>query len=102
MALLMEDYDHMVRNVDYFCDRLSVLIPLKGRAVVETWQAQARAGQFSPVVLDLLQHHYDPAYLQSMQRNFAQFATSDNIAPVDRSAGAMTELAKGMTTLLAG
>lgn len=102
VALLMEDYDHLVRNVDYFCDRLSVLIPLKGRAVVETWQAQARAGQFSPVVLDLLQQHYDPTYLQSMQRNFAQFATSDNIAPVDRSAGAMTELAKGMKTLLAG
>jgi tRNA 2-selenouridine synthase len=101
VALLMEDYNHLIRNVDYFCDRLSVLIPLKGHAVVETWQAQARAGQFSPVVLDLLKQHYDPAYLQSMQRNFAQFVTSENIAPVDRSAGAMTDLAKGMQTLQA-
>lgn len=96
VALLMEDYDHLMRNVDYFCDRLSVLIPLKGHAVVATWQAQARAGQFEPVVLDLLKQHYDPAYLQSMQRNFAQFVTSENIAPADRSARAMTDLAKGM------
>jgi len=96
VALLMEDYDHLVRNVDYFCDRLAVLIPLKGRAVVEKWQAQARAGQFAPVVLDLLTQHYDPAYLQSMQRNFAQFVSSENIAPVDRSTEAMTELAKSV------
>ena len=101
VALLMEDYDHLVRNVDYFCDRLAVLIPLKGRGVVETWQAQARAGQFASVVLDLLTQHYDPAYLQSMQRNFAQFVTSENIAPVDRSAGAMTVLAKAMQVTLA-
>lgn len=101
VALLMEDYDHMIRHVDYFCDRLSVLIPLKGREVVETWQAQARAGQFSPVVLDLLKNHYDPAYLQSMQRNFGQFVTSETIAPIDRSAGAMAALAKGIHSRLA-
>ncbi len=96
VALLMEDYDHMVSNVDYFCERLAVLIPLKGHAVVENWQTQARAGQFEPVVLDLLKQHYDPAYLQSMHRNFAQFVTSENLTPVDRSAGAMTDLAKGV------
>jgi tRNA 2-selenouridine synthase len=94
VALLMEDYDYLVKDIAYFCDRLEVLIALKGRAVVEGWQAQARSGQLAPVVQDLLTHHYDPAYLQSMQRNFVQFGDSKAIAPNDRSTGAMVDLAR--------
>jgi tRNA 2-selenouridine synthase len=94
VALLMEDYDYLVKDIAYFCDRLEVLIALKGRAVVEGWQAQARSGQLAPVVQDLLTQHYDPAYLQSMQRNFVQFSDSKAIAPNNRSTGAMADLAR--------
>lgn len=93
VALLLEDYDYLVRDVTYFCDRLSVLTALKGRAVVQRWQELARVGEFSTVVLDLLVNHYDPAYLQSMQRNFSQFNNAKNIAPEDRSIRAMSALA---------
>lgn len=93
VALLLEDYRHMVDDVDYFCDRLSVLIPLRGREVVQAWQAQARAGAFEPVVMDLLTAHYDPAYQQSMERNFAQFAKAPIIAPTNRSCPAMNVVA---------
>jgi tRNA 2-selenouridine synthase len=93
VALLVEDYDYLVRDVDYFCSRLSVLTPLKGRAVVAAWQELARLGQFAPVVQDLLTSHYDPAYSQSMERNFVLFKDSKTIAPIDRSMRAMTDLA---------
>lgn len=92
VALLMEDYNHLVRDVDFLCDRLAVLIPLRGRAVVEAWMALARSGQLSQVVQDLLTQHYDPAYLQSMQRNFVQFNDSKLIAPDDHSVRAMADL----------
>lgn len=94
VALLLEDYDYLVRDVDYFCDRLAVLTALKGHAVVNRWQELARAGEFASVVQDLLASHYDPAYLQSMQRNFTRFDHAKTIAPDDRSTGAMTDLAK--------
>lgn len=94
VALLMEDYDHLVRDVDFLCDRLSVLIPLRGRVVVETWMTLARSGQLAQVVQDLLTQHYDPAYLQSMQRNFVQFEDSKTIAPEDRSIRAMADLSR--------
>lgn len=94
VALLMEDYVYLTQDVDYFCDRLAALIPLRGHTVVDAWQTQARTGQFAPVVLDLLQNHYDPAYLQSMLRNFAQFGTAKNITPMDRSASSMARLAE--------
>jgi len=93
VALLLEDYDYLVCDVAYFCDRLSLLTTLKGRAVVTAWQAQARAGELAPVVQDLLSKHYDPAYLQSMERNFVQFKISKTIAPHDRSTSAMADLA---------
>lgn len=92
VALLMEDYDHLVHDVDLLCDRLAVLIPLRGRVVVDGWMTLARSGQLSQVVQDLLTQHYDPTYLQSMQRNFIQFNDSKLIAPDDHSARAMTDL----------
>jgi len=93
VALLLEDYDYLVRDVDYFCDRLAVLTALKGHVVVGKWQGQARLGEFASVVQDLLISHYDPAYLQSMQRNFVQFERAKNIAPNDHSIRAMADLA---------
>jgi tRNA 2-selenouridine synthase len=94
VALLMEDYDHLVKDVAYFCDRLKTLTELKGRAVVQSWQAQAQAGAFAPVVLDLLQTHYDPAYLQSMVRNFKRFDTALALQAKDRSPNTMTLIAQ--------
>jgi tRNA 2-selenouridine synthase len=94
VALLLEDYDHLVRDVDYFCGRLDALTPLKGRSVVQAWQAQAQAGEFAPVVLDLLHSHYDPAYLQSMVRNFKQFEAAVSLHPRDRSPESMMLIAQ--------
>ena len=93
VALLLEDYDHLVRDVDYFCDRLAVLTAHRGKAVVARWQAQARSGEFAPVVLDLLTQHYDPSYLQSMQRNFSRLSSSKIIVPDDRTTSSMCLLA---------
>lgn len=93
VALLMEDYDYLVRDVDYFCARLAVLTALKGRSVIEGWQQQARSGQLAWVVQDLLSSHYDPAYSESMQRNFGQFKDATTIVPADRSMQAMSALA---------
>lgn len=94
VALLLEDYDHLVKDVAYFCGRLDALTALKGRAVVQGWQAKAQAGEFAPVVLDLLHSHYDPAYLQSMVRNFKQFNSATALHPRDRSPESMMLIAQ--------
>jgi tRNA 2-selenouridine synthase len=93
VALLLEDYDFFVRDVERFCERLHVLTELRGKAVVEAWKASARAGDFETVVQDLLTQHYDPAYLQSMRRNFEQFETARAISPDGYSMQAMQALA---------
>ncbi len=99
VALLLEDYDFFVRDIEFFCERLVALTEARGKATVQDWQARARSGDVAPVVRELLVKHYDPGYLQSMRRNFAQFETARVIAPRDHTVAAMTALAQ---TLLIG
>ncbi|WP_425259921.1 tRNA 2-selenouridine(34) synthase MnmH [Rubrivivax sp. RP6-9] len=92
VALLLEDYAHFVQDADAFCQRLAALRELRGAATVERWQAQARAGDFAAVVQELLDQHYDPVYLRSMQRNFAGFAAA-RVLPLDDGAPATLDAA---------
>ena len=96
VALLLEDYDFFVRDIGFFCDRLGALTEARGMAVVQDWQARARSGDVASVVLELLVKHYDPGYLQSMQRNFALYEAAQALAPRDHSVQAMTELARSL------
>ncbi|HQS30870.1 MAG: tRNA 2-selenouridine(34) synthase MnmH [Polaromonas sp. 39-63-203] len=96
VALLLEDYDFFVRDIEFFCDRLGALTQARGKETVHDWQARARSGDVASVVRELLVKHYDPVYLQSMRRNFAHYATAHVIAPHDRSVDAMTALARQM------
>lgn len=96
VALLMEDYDFFVQDSTHFCNRLDVLAEFRGKAVVQAWKDQVAAGNFAPVVQELLVQHYDPVYLQSMQRNFVQYPQAKAITPEDRSVDSMGGLALRM------
>ena len=96
VALLLEDYDFFVRDIEFFCDRLDALTEARGRATVLDWQARARSGDVASVVLELLLNHYDPGYLQSMKRNFTQYKSAQSLTPRDHSVQSMSELASSM------
>ena len=83
VALLLADYAHFTTDVNSFCERLAALRELRGAATVERWQLAARAGDFATVVAELLNEHYDPIYLRSMQRNFAGFAQAQTLPLAD-------------------
>ena len=68
--LLLDDYEHFVRDTQAFCERLDALRPMRGNEVVKGWQEAARADRTPDVVRALLVEHYDPIYSQSMKRNF--------------------------------
>lgn len=94
--LLLEDYDFFVKDSAHFCNRLDVLAEFRGKLVVQGWKDQVANGNWKPVVQDLLVQHYDPVYLQSMQRNFAQYSRAQSITPRDRSLASMGVLAREM------
>ena len=93
VALLLEDYEFFVHDPKLFGERLGALAELRGKAVVEGWQAKVNAGDVETVVRELLEKHYDPGYSASIARNFRQYVTARPVVPVDRSAAAMSALA---------
>ena len=98
VKLLMEDYDFFVKDVPVFCERLNALRALRGNDVVNGWQASAKAGHIEEVVRDLLVKHYDPVYLQSMQRNFSGFDAARVIERDDGSHAAWATLASELNS----
>ncbi|TXH89599.1 MAG: tRNA 2-selenouridine(34) synthase MnmH [Rhodoferax sp.] len=94
VTLLLEDYDYFVQNTERFSERLEALTQARGKTVIQQWQTDVREGRIGQVVLALLTEHYDPVYLQSMQRNFPQFAAADTLHAQGIDATAMRMLAR--------
>jgi len=89
VELLLEDYAFFLRNPEHFCQRLEALTAQRGKLTVQAWQDAVKQGDFTSVVRSLLTEHYDPVYLQSMERNFAQYGQARNLDLADRGAAAM-------------
>lgn len=96
VALLLEDYDYFVQNTERFCERLEALTQARGKLVIQQWQTDVREGRIGQVVLALLTEHYDPVYLQSMQRNFPQFAQATQLQASAIDQQAMCTLARAL------
>ena len=96
VALLLEDYDFFVKDIEFFCDRLAALTQARGKDVVTDWQARSRGGDVASVVRELLVKHYDPVYIESMKRNFDLYGQAQILRPAGHSVKAMELLAREM------
>jgi tRNA 2-selenouridine synthase len=94
VQLLIGEYRHFVDDTVAFCERLDALRVLRGNRVVDAWQAAVRCGRIEAVVRDLLVLHYDPVYLQSMQRNFTGSAAPRLTAAWDGSDASLDSAAQ--------
>ena len=94
VKLLMEDYDFFVKDREFFCERLDALKEIRGKVVVDGWKASVRSGNIEAVVQDLLTGHYDPVYVQSMQRNFLRFSDARELQPGNRTEAAFSQVAR--------
>jgi tRNA 2-selenouridine synthase len=86
VRFLLHDYAHFVDDPEALCQRLQALRELRGAETVQRWQALARSGEPAPLarmVQELLEQHYDPVYLKSMQRNFSGFACAQDLPLAD-------------------
>ncbi len=96
VALLLEDYQYFLDNPDHFCQRLEALTAQRGKVMVQEWKESVSKGDFASVVRSLLTDHYDPVYLQSMERNFLQFSSAPHITLQSRSLQAMHLTARSL------
>ncbi|MFO1412353.1 MAG: tRNA 2-selenouridine(34) synthase MnmH [Burkholderiales bacterium] len=94
VALLKEEYAHFLADPAALNARLAHLVPLHGRKTVERWAAAALAGDFDPLVTELLVAHYDPTYSRSIVRNFPASAHAIEVAPAGITQSAFAALAR--------
>jgi tRNA 2-selenouridine synthase len=74
VQLLMEDYKHFLSDPELLIQRLTPLLPLHGRQVLDHWQMLAEEGKWAELVEKLLAQHYDPAYRRSTAHNFTRLS----------------------------
>ena len=94
VQLLLEDYDFFVKDPALFSKRLDALVAIRGKQVVEDWQAQIASDHIEDVVRDLLKLHYDPTYFASMKRNFLQIEKAKKLVASNRSQLSLNAIAK--------
>ncbi|SFD41579.1 tRNA 2-selenouridine(34) synthase MnmH [Massilia yuzhufengensis] len=94
VRLLMEDYEHFCANPDALTAQLAHLVQLHGREKIDAWRDLANSGAMPKLVDQLLQEHYDPAYLRSIDRNFVQFPKAEVVELNDIAEGDFVDAAR--------
>ena len=70
VELLKSEYSHYVAAPQTLIDQIECLAALHGRDTVDRWQALAREGRADEFVADMLERHYDPAYMRSTLKHY--------------------------------
>jgi len=89
VKLLMEDYAHFLSDPALLIQRLTPLLPLHGRQVLDHWQQLAEQGAWEELVGKLLNEHYDPAYRRSTAHNFSRLPDAQLLHLDDLEAGTL-------------
>jgi tRNA 2-selenouridine synthase len=78
--LLMQEYRHFIASPERLLARLPALAAHHGRERVAEWAALVHEARWRELVASLLEHHYDPAYRRSMERNFSRLSDFADLA----------------------
>ena len=93
VAGLLEDYRYYVENPETFIEHLRPLHKFHGAKQLEHWNDMIRAGEFAPMVAELLTLHYDPSYSRAITGHYAQLDKAQHVVLNDLSEDALKEIA---------
>ncbi len=86
VALLHEEYAHLIADQTMLFFKLDCLAALHSREQIANWKSMAVNGQWHAFVKSMLDRHYDPAYDRSMFKNYAGVPDAKPIHITDISA----------------
>lgn len=96
VALLLEDYAHFVASPAALQQKLDLLRDLHGSERIGQWKEHLEQGRWRPLVRDLLESHYDPAYLRSLSRNYREAQSGAGVPVSDITPGGFERLARSL------
>ncbi len=94
VRLLDEEYRALLLDTARFSTRVQHLVALRGREMIERWVRWSSEGNFDDLTRSLLHDHYDPAYEQSIHRNFAGYTSAPKVYIGTSDAAAFTAAAQ--------
>jgi len=80
VALLLDEYDHFLKDTQNLGEQLDCLVALHGREKIAGWKSLASRGEWREFVARLLVEHYDPAYQRSSHHNFTRLAEARTVS----------------------
>jgi tRNA 2-selenouridine synthase len=95
---LIEGYQHFLADPAAIKTLLEHLLVLRGRETINRWQTLADNGEWSTLVEELLQQHYDPSYLRSAQYRSGDYAAAQIIGLSDLDSQTIKTIAQKILT----
>ena len=93
VKLLIETYQHFLADPAVIKNLLEHLLSLRGRETINRWQSLADQGEWTALVEQLLEQHYDPSYLRSAKMRAGHYAAAKTIELVDLDANTVKNTA---------
>ena len=93
VMMLMQEYDHFVRDPAALGNQLDCLVSLHGHERINQWKAMSVAGDDSTMVRELLELHYDPAYTRSILDHYPRLPQGLQLKLEEDSDAALQRLA---------
>jgi tRNA 2-selenouridine synthase len=80
VRLLMDQYGHFLADPAALGRQLDCLMQLHGHATIDRWKQMAHAGDWEPLVAELLERHYDPAYTRAIVSHYPSLPQARRVA----------------------
>lgn len=93
VTLLKHEYQHFVADPALLGTQLDCLNALYGQQQIAAWKTLAVAGDWSVLVRELLENHYDPAYTRSTLKHYPHHANGIRFEVNEDSDATFTQLA---------
>jgi tRNA 2-selenouridine synthase len=94
VKLLIEAYQHFLADPSAIKNLLEHLLELRGRETISRWQSFADQSEWTTLVEELLEQHYDPSYLRSAQYRLGHYAEAQTIELPDLDPQTIKTIAK--------
>ena len=94
VKLLIESYQHFLADPALINNLLEHLVSVRGRETINRWQVLAQQGQWTALVEQLLEQHYDPSYLRSAKMRAGHYAVAQTIELRDLSDVSLSSAAR--------
>jgi tRNA 2-selenouridine synthase len=94
VELLKREYAHFLEQTEALPQRLELLLPLHGHAIIGKWKELAAARRWDKLIVELLVRHYDPAYIHSTGKHYTALPRALKLARGSTDEEAFAALAR--------